>query len=363
MITQLYNSILNPDTPICQIVELKKFAQEGTFGTLAVEKNKRIIKVCDNLKDRIINRIYTSYNLTTLSAPGYSIEPLDRYFFREYSEEKASKLFGSLVIVGNNSLSDSEDREGYIQFFKECTSTLFISWDWDNHQWLDLSTFLATHSDIYAVSHPENLYLLSRYNWLIAGPVNCATIQWTSSFLTENLSEIIKVKRSNSPLGQHNSYDTFWFREYVISSVGRYYPDVRMNESPISYQTNSAEDRLSKWISHKSHWLMPVLNDIPIRIFDSLITGGIAIVPESLRFLPPIRDIPRDYIVFFTPKDIESPQRITEKANSLFDKGGVEGIITRHRYALLNHHADVRLQQILSFIYEVLGEDSGKSVE
>ena len=95
---------------------------------------------------------------------------------------------------------------------------------------------------------------------------------------------------------------------------------------------------------------MPVLNDVPIRIFDALISGGIPIVPESLRFLPPINRIPDGHILFFTPDDIVAPQNIVQRAIRIFDEGGIDKIVERHRFALDFHHASVRIDEILRFV-------------
>ena len=115
------------------------------------------------------------------------------------------------------------------------------------------------------------------------------------------------------------------------------------------------EDRLVEWYSHKTHWIAPVLNDVPIRIFDALATGGIPIVPNSLRFLPPVSSIPREFIAFYSATDIVHPHACVAWANGLFDRGGRDGVVDRHRLALRNYHGDTSIRQMLGYAAEVLG--------
>jgi hypothetical protein len=112
------------------------------------------------------------------------------------------------------------------------------------------------------------------------------------------------------------------------------------------------DERLEEWYSHKVHWIAPVLNDVAIRIFDALSSGGIPVVPASMQFLPPIRGINRDHIVFSTPDDIMNPKPLIERAVAMFDAGGADGIVARHRYALDHHHGDQRMADILRAVKE-----------
>ena len=103
-----------------------------------------------------------------------------------------------MVVVNTNDVA--KNRNGYFALFEQCAETIFAAWDWDNHHWLEMSAPLAATCDVYAPSHHESLYLLSRYNWIIAGPVYCATVQWSSSFLKEALVEMITNQRGDMPL-------------------------------------------------------------------------------------------------------------------------------------------------------------------
>jgi len=361
-ITQLFAGLPDRGLPARHVTEYMKFAQHESFFHLAAAKEARIAQLKANFAKNGLPKVYLSANLSGFECDieGVDIAILDKKFFEELgpSDRQAKKamLDGCVVIINNNDVASTEARTAYAEFFAECASTFFITWDWDNHHWLELSTFLAAHSDIYAPAHHENLYLLSRYNWLTAGPVYCSSVQWPRRFLLDHLPEMLAAKRADTPLGMHIPYAPFSFRMQVITTLNQHYPTIGFSSR--AFHGRTLEDRLKEWYSHKTHWIAPVLNDVPIRIFDALITGGIPIVPASLRFLPPVKDIPREYIAFYSPADIVNPKALVKRALDLFDKGGNAGMTARHRFAVEKHHGDTSVHQMLNFAAEALELDA-----
>lgn len=359
IISQLFSVLPESDLPSRQITEQVGYAQNEAFFHLAVAKESRITALKQMFATADGRKVFLSANLAGFNCAieGVTVGILEKDFFQEADSarrsEKKSRIENSIVIINNNDAGTPEARAAYAAFFGECGSTCFIAWDWDNHHWLDLSTFLAAHSDIYVPAHHENLYLLSRYNWLTAGPVYCSSVQWPRKFLADSLPEILLAERSSAPLGMHIPYAQFSFRIQVISTLNKQYPSIGFSNR--SFHVRTSEDRLKEWYSHKTHWIAPVLNDVPIRIFDALATGGIPIVPTSLRFLPPVSAIPREYIAFYSPSDIVNPEALVSHANALFENGGRDGIAARHRYALELHHGDISVRQMLGYATEVLG--------
>ncbi len=344
--------------PSRHITELMAFTQTDTFFQLAVSKTIRLGQLKQYFQGRTLNRVFLSANLVGLECEldGYEVIVLDKDFFQKADvslrEQRMRQLAGALVIVNNNDLSKPDARLGYLGFYEECLQTCFVVWDWDNHHWLDLSTFAAAHCDVYAPAHHENLYLLTRYNWLTAGPVYCSTVQWSRKLLTNSLSDMLVAQRADQPLGMHIPYNQFSFRMRVISTLNQHYQGVGFS-SP-GFHVRSAVDRLKEWYSHQMHWIAPVLNDVPIRIFDALITGGIPIVPSSMQLLPPVSQIPRQHIVFYSPTDIVNPGTVVLAAKEKFERSACDGIVARHRYALEHHHGDVSLLRMIGFASEVL---------
>jgi hypothetical protein len=155
------------------------------------------------------------------------------------------------------------------------------------------------------------------------------------------------------PLGMHVPYERFPFRNSVVSTLSARYPSVGFSSQ--AFHGRDPEDRLREWCGHKLHWIMPVLNDVPIRIFDALITGGIPMVPASMKLLPGIRDIPEDAIFFFGPLDVIEPEALVRRALERFDSGGRDKIVQRHRFALEEHHGMSRIQTMIGCVEREFG--------
>lgn len=362
LITQLFKNIPDRDLPARQAGEYIQFGQNDIFFHLAIAKNSRT----STLKKKFFavkpKKVLLGPRLAGFDCQldDFEISVLEKDFFKisdpEHRLEKIDRLKSSIVIVNNNDIASQEARTAYSDFVNACCATCFIAWDWDNHHWLDLSTFLAAYSDLYAPSHHENLYILSRYNWLLLGPVYCSTEQWPRKFLSDNLDTMLRTERSDAPLGMHIPHPRFNFRMQVVSTLNKHYPSIGFSYP--EFHNRTRDDRFQEWYSHKTHWIAPVLNDVPIRLFDALISGGIPIVPDSMRFLPPISTIPREYIAFYSAADIVNPIPVVTYANRLFDQAGRDGIVKRHRYALEKHHGDMSIKYMLDCATEFLGSSS-----
>lgn len=254
----------------------------------------------------------------------------------------------SIVLFNNNNLINEHLRE-YVRLYQNSPTSIFAIWDFDNHHWLELSYTLAAFSDLYIPAHSENLALFSRCNPAVTSPIHTAVIQWTREFLQENRHVIFEKPRSDQPLGGHIKWDQFPVRNRTLEKLSRFYPEVRAVSA--AYHRESKLDRLAQWSSHKAHWVVPVLTDLPIRTFDALITGGIPIVPKALRRNALIRSL-EEHLFFYDAEDVENPTVITEAANRRFDELGTDGIQRRHEIALTHHHLENRLESIFSALYE-----------
>lgn len=358
-ISALYSQIPSVQTPAGISSSVMQFCQTPEFFPLASHKQLRNEALKAFFRGRRLRKVFIGGDINRFEAESmpWQVGALTPEFFNvedaALRRSRKESLEGAVVILNNNDIARARASGGYQDFFAGCDKTIFVAWDWDNHHWLENSTFVAAHSDLYCPAHHENLYLLSRYNWQIAGPVYCASIQWSRSFLSGRIQHIVGTQRSNDPLGKHVPYAMFNFRNSVIATLSAQFPTVGFSDQ--TFHARTPEDRLLEWCAHKVHWIMPVLNDVAIRIFDALITGGIPLVPASMKLLPLIREIPEEYILFFSPGDVVSPHGLVARALKRFDEGGVDKIIERHRYALGHHHGEARISSILELVRREFG--------
>jgi hypothetical protein len=325
--------------------------QQQHFFSLAANKEARTNRLRESFRGKGINRIFLSHNLRNFGCKlqGCATEYLSPDCLNAsegWDVVKAeADLRGALVVVNNNDAA--RNLAAYFELFCACPETIFAGWDWDNHHWMEVSSGLAAHSDIYAPAHHENLYQLTRYNWLTVGPIYCATVQWSAQFLADALPEMITCARMDVPLGKHIPYAMFEFRNQVLATLSQSYDSIGFSDR--TFHARTPEDRFREWIAYKLHWISPVLNDVPIRIFDALITGGIPVVPESLRHLPPLAEIDDRHILAYSPSDILNPRPLVQRGVELFDSQGSKGIAERHHLAMSRHHGDQAISAIRRF--------------
>ena len=341
-----------------QVAAYRDYSQAEVFFRLAWEKSQRVNALRERFKGRRIGKIFIGANLTPagLELPGVEVVALPKDYFEralgDGLQQVVQELAGAIVLINNNDFSFGQSAPGIMRLFGAADDTIFLGWDYDNHHWMDASLMLAAHSDLYFPAHQENMYLLSRINALTCGPVPCATVQWSQRFLADRLEQILRAPRSDQPLGMHFFYQAFSMRNQTVVTLGKHYPKVAFTDRAFRVKTD--DERLGEWTDHKAHWIIPVLNDVPIRIFDALSTGGIPLLPESLRFLAPVATLPREHVVFYGPQDVLEPQAVVARANALFDAGGEAGILARHRLGLDHHHAADRLARMLRMAQERL---------
>lgn len=332
--------------------------QDNSFFQLAFVKQQRRAALHEVFRGKLLKKIWISNNIRLLKPQLENIETgyLEKDFFLDHTtvsiEEKAISLNRSLVVFNNNDVHLNGNLQNFLALFEQCADTIFLAWDWDNHHWLSLSCPLAAFSDIYCPSHYENLYPLTRFNAATA-PAPCGVVQWTSEFFASHVHAIEHAERTNQPLGKHIFYAGFDYRNQAIATLHPHYPDIGF--STHQFHELTPEQKFDEWIRYKLHFIVPVLNDVPIRLFDAWITGGIPLVPESLRFSPVFSDANADDIVFYTAADLIDPVNLIERAIRLFDRGGVAAILRRHAYGLAHHHGDRRIQRMLEAAQALIG--------
>ncbi|MFN5445803.1 MAG: hypothetical protein ACK5AJ_04055 [bacterium] len=256
-----------------------------------------------------------------------------------------NKLEGSVVIMTNNNVAKIEPLK-MAALVEATPNTVFVVHDFDNHHWHDHSIKCALLADIYAPAHLSDFAIVSRINPVIVPGIPCGTIQWTKQFLVEHLSEMLRGHRKHMPLGMHSYYGKFKFRNSVLATVNKCFDTVGLLKQ--DFHGRSPLDRWSEWINYPVHWIAPVFNDLPLRFFDSLISGGIPLVPISLKPYLNILGIPEQFYICYTPSDLLSVDEFVRSSIHTFESLGEEARLYRHAYVLRNFHVDELIHKLLS---------------
>ena len=319
------------------------------FNFHKLERKKYLISHFKNSKIKAVFLTQRIQKLITKEFHSDSQRLEDNFFTYEASySEKLNLIKNSIVIVNNNDTHVNGQTFLFEKFVTDSPTTLFCAWDWDNHHWLSLSCKLAGIVDLYCPSHNDNLYVLSKFNETACNVIPCATVQWSEQFLLNNKHKILTSQRSNDLLGKHIPYNFFKYRMAVISKISEKFPYVGFSSA--EFHNRNDEEKLQEWMSHKIHLIVPVLNDIPIRIFDAWSTGGIPLVPSTLEGHMNTLGIHDNDIFYYDNKDVLDMTDLVNNAIKIFDFEGEAGIKRRFEYGINNHHGNIRLQNLLKIL-------------
>ena len=308
----------------------------------AIEKQKRrkIFQSIGKLSHIYASEFFSPVRVENIDSFGAEIT-----FFSPSKLKEIIFKPGSIVVLNNNDCHYGTSLDAYIEVYLKNKDVQFIVWDYDNHHWFTLSLDLALYSDSYAPAHHENYALLSMLSGRRLDVVPCGVSQFTHDFIEQNLEFLSSNDRKQEPLGKHVLYG-HELRNFVINKVAADLPSVGFTEG--SYRDRTQEERLHEWASYTASFVSPVFGDVPIRIFDSLITGGIPIVPFYIdRYLEKL-GIDRDWYVVYQFEDILEPKFLAEEANKKFAIGGADGVKSRILWTLKNHHLTSSLDSLIT---------------
>lgn len=263
----------------------------------------------------------------------------------------------SIFLLLNNDVAKHINQ--YLAYYNSMPNALFVIWDWDSQHWIQMSSLLAAYSDFYISASSENAYLLSHFSPHVIGPVFAAAHQWPRKFLLER-AHLFLDNRIDEPLGMHGFYPNYPRRNRAIATVTQTYPTVTFASN--DFKQRSEDDNFREWARHKTHWIMPVLAGVPIRVYNAMVTGGIPILPSFYKQLPEIANLGATAL-YYEVADLLDPAKINTAAVARFDAAGESGLIHRICQAVEHHHVDTRcdliIKEVDTAVKKILSSDRG----
>jgi len=328
--------------------DIIKDIQKDLQFNVVLEKEQRLtekLKALKNLEKCVVGNLFKNHESVT-----YNVCYLEKDFWNREKfdiDEFKTKVSKSIVILQNNDFSGITE-EQLINFGKvvsEIDDAIFVIWDTDNHHWLKMSIVLSIIFDFYVPAHIENISLISKFNSNILPPLFAGSLQWKKSYLIENIDDIILKNREYDIFGIHGFYTQFELRNKIIKTLSNF--DSNINFFNVNQKQKNYQEYFNEWTNSKSHICITVNNDIPYRIFDSIITGSIAIIPSSLKLWSKELKFNKQ-IIYFSNLDIIDPTRLVEKSSERFSS--LRKIITRNEMIKIIEecHIDSRITQIIS---------------
>jgi hypothetical protein len=351
MILQLQQLSISP--VLGQLNDLVRAVEEQNFFPLAYYKDQERIRKCEFFTKNGFNKIIVVTNSSNYGNVSSNIkqEKIETITDQQLSMltsdslDCRKKLEGAIVIMTNNNVAKI-DYTRMASLIEAAPNTLFVIHDFDNHHWHDHSIKCALFADVYAPAHLSDFAIAGRINPVIVAGIPCGSIQWKKQFLSENFQKMLENKRRAEPLGMHSYYEKFKFRNSVIATVSKTFGEVGFLKK--DFHGRSDMERWEEWINYPVHWIAPVFNDLPLRFFDSLITGGIPMVPSSLRPYLNMLGIPKDFYIYYTPSDLLAVDDFVGSSITEFDRLGEKACELRHNFILEAFHVDEIIYKLFS---------------
>lgn len=120
------------------------------------------------------------------------------------------------------------------------------------------------------------------------------------------------------------------------------------------YDAITDAEKASRWLFFKSSIVVPLHDDLSIRLFDGLIWGHTVLVPDTLPAFDHVfgaDEAARLGIVRYdATQGAAGVSKAARDAIALFDRGGQEGLWHRHGHVMANHLLGHRMKALLSFL-------------
>jgi hypothetical protein len=329
--------------------QINDLLQNELFDNWALTKRNHLIQRLSQVKFDKTKQVYLGHHLHSARSLDDSMDfiKLGEDFLLNPPKNLPDN---SVFILLNNDVA--RHLQLYIDFYNSNPNAIIVIWDWDSQHWVQMSAFLAMYSDFYVSATSENASILSHFSPNILGPVFACVHQWTRRFILENFDVLMK-ERLDTPLGMHVFYEKYVRRNRAIATVNKIFPTVSFAGN--EYKVKNEIENFTEWANHKSHWIMPVMSGVPIRVYNALICGGIPLLPKFYQNLPEI-SILGCVPLYYETSDLIEPKAINDMAIARFDGSGESGLIGRVCSAIANHHVDGRCQQIFYALEDAISK-------
>lgn len=239
---------------------------------------------------------------------------------------------------------------------------LIAIWAWDNHHQEHMNLQSNALADVVFPSHAWCASTLNSPYQIMGHHLPLCCSQWSRRFLSEQIARRLRVERRSELSGGFVLWGTE--RDRLIRELADGLPQNAFRMMSITnrnaYFGLSAEDRLESWTRFKVGLCLALTNDVSQRIFDSLMTGQIPIVPLSTLDLDGVvsRELQDQLpIIRVGEVTVDNIRLAWQTALKRFDDEGPEGVMRRHKYALENHHISTRIGEMTRFLREIASKD------
>ena len=233
-------------------------------------------------------------------------------------------------------------------------AALYGAWFWDNHHHHQLNLRTAMLADVVFVSHWHERQHLNIPIALAGAHIPAYSRQWSPGAIARYYPGGLPAERRNSLFGGFGRYAWAVERNRFVEALSAAAAENSLTLGKIDdyFQVPFAE-RLRTWVEHKVQLVVPLNHDVSTRVFESLMTGQIPLVPDDVPDIDRLIDLDTQAILpilRYRAGDVESAKAAWREGIALFDEAGAEGVRRRHEFARDGHNLEARLADFSAFI-------------
>lgn len=239
-------------------------------------------------------------------------------------------------------------------------------WSWDNHHSEGLVLKAKCLADVAVPAHGFCSSFMKSPGSIVGKHVPLATYQWSRRKAKGLYNAYLLEPRDDNLHGGFQRYGRHGEdREGLVTALQESLPTHALRlidpADHNAYFNLSPAEKWRDWASHKVGLILPYHFDLPIRFFDSLMTGQVPIVPRWCRdfdavISPEIQaTLP---VIRLDEPSVENVIAAWREALLRFDADGMEGARRRHLFAVDNHHLINRIEAICRQVIPVAAGSS-----
>ncbi len=292
--------------------------------------------------------------IRNVAADGSQLVPAPYKLLPHFSSEARIAIVSSNFVFNDVSLLSRIKRES--------PTCLLACWMVDNHHIFTENQELCQKFDVIIPAQHTSVDYLYAGTAIVTSPSACPCVQWTLNEVTENFFKHLNVSRLNALYGGFRRYPHLprnAFIECISTDVLN--SDVELYSAedqsrPECYLNWSADMQIENWMRYKTSVVVCVKNDIPMRLFDALVTGQIPIIPWDMVGLDAVIS-PEEQallpILRYTKHTTDEVARMRDAAVQAFDRDGLSGILRRHNHAIERHMPIHRVRKMLTLLHNM----------
>ncbi len=240
---------------------------------------------------------------------------------------------------------------------------LFV-WTFDNHHNFLSNVRVNALSDAVVPAHNFCAGYMRTPSTVLGQHVPISTHQWSRETARRFFAETALAERKDGLQGGFISW-SIGEREDLIKKCQVSLPDNAITILDSAWRQNyfdkSPRQRWDEWASYKAGLILPLTFDLSGRLFDSLITGQVPIVPtwfHDLDIVIPLEVQQSLPIIRFSEASVEAVEGAWKEALRRFATDGSQGALRRHRFAIDHHHLVNRIQAICHQVRQIASSTS-----